>query len=521
MRGLFILLSMLSTLQLSAQSKHGSTWLVGSFWQKLNFQHQPLSVDTLPNRTYNYFHHGHSNICDTNGNLILACDGYNIYDSLGNYIEDGDSLVSLSLYIDLDGFSSFSQTSILIPTGNNIYYLITPNATDSIHQAWYTIPYYPNAWFDELLVHKIDMNANGGMGKVVERGKKIMKQEKMLRTMMMACRHANGKDWWLLKQMYEDSGNFDGPYPLCKNKIAKILITKDSIYPATYQYFNAPDFGFFEQSGQAMFSQDGTKYASTCRSTNKVFLADFDRCTGELSNGKSIAVPNFSTHNPSDTTLQDVYTQGLCFSPNGQFLYVNKFFNLLQYDLSDPDSATAWYHIAGLDTTWQAFQKYSSSYIGPDGKIYVGNWWGISKQMSVINIPNAKGVACDFCPRCLRFPYPDITGASTPPNMPNYALGADLPCWPLSSEGVGPDSYREGVDELVVYPNPASSKLEVRYEIRNKRNANIEMYNTIGQRVYSSTISNLTSHVCIDVSRFASGVYYLKCGNFTKKIIIE
>jgi hypothetical protein len=252
-----------------------------------------------------------------------------------------------------------------------------------------------------------------------------MKQEKMLRTMMMACRHANGKDWWLLKQMYEDSGNFDGPYPLCKNKIAKILITKDSIYPATYQYFNAPDFGFFEQSGQAMFNQDGTKYASTCRGTNKVFLADFDRCTGELSNGKSIPVPNFSAHDPSDTTIQDVNTQGLCFSPNGQFLYVNKFFNLLQYDLSDPDSSYRMVSYRRLRYYMAvAFQKYSSSYIGPDGKIYVGNWWGISKQMSVINIPNAKGVACDFCPRCLRFPYPDITGASTPPNMPNYAFGS-------------------------------------------------------------------------------------------------
>jgi hypothetical protein len=519
MRGIAVMvcLCLATALGINAQPNAGKTWMVGSFWQKLNFMKTPLAIDTLATLKVNYFTKGHSNICDSNGNLILVSDGYNIYDSIGAYIEDGDTLVSQGLFDDYNGFSIHSQTSIFLPIGNNIYYLITPNATDSTHSHWYTTPYTYKAWFDEILLHKIDMNANGGLGKVVDRGKKIMKQEKMLRTMMMACRHANGKDWWLLKQMYEDSGNFDGPYPLCKNKIAKILITKDSIYPATYQYFNAPDFGFFEQSGQAMFNQDGTKYASTCRGTNKVFLADFDRCTGELSNGKSIPVPNFSAHDPSDTTIQDVYTQGLCFSPNGQFLYVNKFFNLLQYDLSDPDSSTAWYHIAGLDTTWVAFQKYSSSQIGPDGKIYVGNWWGVSKQMSVINNPNVKGAGCDFCPRCLRYTY-SYAGASCPPNMPNYDLGADLPCWPLSSEGVGPDSYREGVDELVVYPNPTSSKLEVRYEIRNKRNANIEMYNTIGQRVYSSTISNLTSHVCIDVSRFAKGVYYLKCGIFTKKM---
>jgi len=512
-----ILLLLVQCIQSIGQAKHGYTWLVGSFWQNLNFQKNPLAVDTLPNQVYTYFHQGHSNICDTSGNLILACDGYNIYDSLGHFIEDGDSLASNELYIDENGWSGFAQSSLILPMGQNIYYQITLNATDSIFLNWYTIPYVPNAWFDEILLHKIDMNANGGLGKVIEKGKKIIKQEKMLRTMMMACRHANGKDWWLLKQMYEDSGNFDGLFPLCKNKIAKILITKDSIYPPTFQYFNAPDFGFFEQSGQAMFSQDGTQYASTCRSTNKVFLADFDRCTGMLSNGKSINVPDFSRHDPSDTTLQDVYTQGLCFSPNGQFLYVNKFFNLLQYDLSDPDSSTAWYHIAGLDTTWSAFQKYSSSYVGPDGKIYVGNWWGMSQQMSVINSPNVKGAGCDFCPRCLRFPYPNIAGASCPPNMPNYELGADLPCWPLSL----PSPLKEGDEMLMVYPNPASTSITISCEALKGKRIQVTLFNMLGQTMMSQECHFAQQKSSIDVLNLPRGVYLLKVGEWVRRVVVE
>lgn len=446
---------------------------------------------------------GNSSICDSNGRPILFSDGYNIYDTLGNYINNGDTLVSNQLYINRYGWSTFSQTSILLPFDSNLYYLITPNATDSIYNNWDMVPYVYTDWFNELLIHKIDMNANGGAGKVIVKGSKIMEHEKMLRTMMMVCRHANGKDWWLLKQMYEDSGNFDGLYPLSKNKIAKILITKDSIYPATMQYFAKPDFGFFEQNGQAIFSEDGKKYAATCRGMNKVFLADFDRCTGELINPKTINVPNFSRHDPVDTTLQDVYTEGLCFSPSGQFLYVIKIFNILQYDLWNPDSTTAWHWVAGLDTTWQKFQKYSSSYLGPDNKMYVGNWNGLSKQMSVINNPDIKGTGCNFCPRCLHFPG---YGAPAPPCMPNYDLGEDLPCWALGNSQINADNA-----ELVIFPNPASNILYISADSKEKR----ELYNSVGQLLFS------TEENQIDVCIYSRGIYYLKVGNEVRKVVVD
>jgi hypothetical protein len=57
--------------------------------------------------------------------------------------------------------------------------------------------------------------------------------------------------------------------------------------------------------------------------------------------------------------------------------------------------------------------------------MYIGNWNGLGKAMSVINNPDVKGVGCGFCPKCFQFPK---IGAGNPPCMPNYALGADLPC---------------------------------------------------------------------------------------------
>jgi hypothetical protein len=68
-----------------------------------------------------------------------------------------------------------------------------------------------------------------------------------------------------------------------------------------------------------------------------------------------------------------------------------------------------------------------------------------------------------------------------------------------------------GVHELVVYPNPASSKLIIENgELKMK-----ELYNAVGQLIFSTKADE------IDVSHFAKGVYYLKCGILTRKVIVE
>jgi hypothetical protein len=80
---------------------------------------------------FRYFSGGHSNICDSNGHLLLCSDGYNIYDSNLNFIDGGDTLIPKLLFEDQDGFSSLSQSSIILPFDSSIYYLFTPTMSDS------------------------------------------------------------------------------------------------------------------------------------------------------------------------------------------------------------------------------------------------------------------------------------------------------------------------------------------------------------------------------------------------------
>jgi hypothetical protein len=503
---LFYLLLFLAFFSAKSQEKVGLKWVTGLGGNVIDFSNNSIKT-TKGIYATKYFYKGNSNICDTNGNLILCSDGYNVYDSNANYLDGGDTLIPKDYFISKNGFSVAAQSSIFLPMDSGIYYFITPTMSDSQYADCQA---NSNCHFDLLLYNIIDMKANGGAGKVVKRMQPLMEHALLSKTRMMACRHANGKDWWLLKQ--SEFGN----------KVYKFLFTQDSIYDYGSQVFNGPAWGSgWDLRGQSMFSQDGSKYVTTVDGiqTGEVFIADFDRCYGILSNEKIIYTPEMSVHDPNDSTQKEKTSVAVAFSPNGKLLYVLSPSNVWQYDLYD----NSWYHVAGLDTSFQKFQYYSSSYIGPDNRLYIGNHGGASFKMSRIDNPDVKGVGCNFCPRCLNLDTLFEAFVGTPPCMPNYSLGAQV-CWPLENSEIGD----KRLETLEVYPNPSSTYIDVRYKIRDKRNATIEMYNAIGQQVYSSQLSHLSAHISIDVRHFAKGMYYLRClpvgqtgVNEVKKVIIE
>ncbi len=369
------------------------------------------------------------------------------------------------------------------------YYFITSSFSDTQHVDCIN---NNHCYHDLLLYNVIDMNANGGAGKVVKRMVPALSNAQLRKTQMMACRHGNGKDWWLLKNE-GDQGN-----------VHTFLFTQDSVYDKGVQTFTQPNWGPWDIQGQSTFNSDGSRFATTSHgsSTGYIFLADFDRCHGLLSNPSIIQMPLGSQHNPNDTTLWDRLSMGLCFSENNQFLYVISYTNVYQYDLQDG----TWFHVAGLDTLPNAAQGYQNAYMGTDGKIYIGNVGGLSKQMSRIENPDVKGAGCNFCPRCLRL---DSLGANayvgTPPCMPNYGLGAKT-CWPLATNQLSILNKA-----LEVYPNPSSSV----FYIKNKQDKKKELFTMLGELLFTTTKDD------IDVSRYSKGVYYLRCEHAVRKVVVE
>ena len=489
---------------IEAQKNFNQTWYTGSgrTFRTTFSVTGPINtkIDTINNR---YFDSGASSICDSIGNMILCCDGYNVYNSSLAYLDGGYKLADSLFYSFDDGFSSYSQTSIILPITPSLYYLIHSSCSDSTLNDVWLVPSKKKAPFDRLYLSKIDMNSNGGAGKVVERMKPIVQGEFISKTQMMACRHANGKDWWLLKMMHDSVS------------VYTFLITKDSVYNYGKQSFPYPrktgtNNGYWEIMGQIQLSPDGKKFAATCNNMhNELFMADFDRCTGQLSNMTKKNIPILPTNFPASANdPDDKYSTGLCFSPNGRFIYTINYTNIQQYDTWDSDSSTAWYHVANMDTIYNYFMGYSMGSIGWDDKVYIGNWHGIGTAMSVIDSPDNKGAGCSWCQKCLRFTQ-DSLGATNPPCQPNYNLGKDtsINCWPLADHSVN-----EIPNLMEVYPNPTTGRLL----IKGCKSMSVkELFTHSGQLLLRTKENEL------DLSRLPKGFYLLRCEDQVRKVVVE
>ena len=499
---LCIVLSLFSYSSGYGQNDYGKVWVQGAAISYTSTFEDGDVTNQLFDTWYNPgFFHGHSNICDSVGNLLLACTGYMVFDNIPEVLENGDSLVPSLLYQHYEGVSTYPQSSIILPVEGNKYYVVTPTASNKeLSTYWWSNPNAGRALFDLLLYHEVDMNWNNGAGRVVRKKVPLLEDVQLSKTQMMACRHGDGKSWWLLKQAHDT------------NRVYKFLFTRDSVYGPYIQGFAEPHFTKWDITGQSVFTQDGTLYATSCMGAGKVFLADFDRCSGDLSSPKVINVPSKWTNNPYDSTEMEPWIEGLAFSPNGRFLYVAKRFNILQYDLQASDSTTAWSHIAGLDTSWAAFQTYSSMYLGPDNKLYIGNWNGLSSQMSVINEPDNKGADCQFCPRCLRFPKFKFSssviggGVTSPPCMPNYKLGAsNPPCggYPVDTTATVPIGFN-------VFPNPTTGEVTVQYQMNGDENVYFKVVDVLGRTVSDARLDPSLTSQSIDLGNHATGTYYYR-----------
>lgn len=457
---------------------------------------------------YVYTDGAHSCVSDSaNGGLLFFCNSVIMYDTLGHIMDNGDSLQPAKIYghncCPSQGFG-ITQGSLILPKGSdNQYYVFTPTITDLMYTYWNTNPFGDGRFpYNLILYHVVDMNANAGMGKVIQKNVKILENVELCKAGMMACRHANGYDWWLLKQGANT------------NTIYTFLVTKDTVVLDTIQTLPEPVFGYYDLTGQSCFNSDGSKYAFATgggylnNHGAHLFIADFDRCHGIVSNVKEIAVPYDSTLTILDTLWQayDSLITGISFSPNDSFLYVTRRYNIYQYDVYEPDSLLSMYLLKqGPDTTFLQFAEYGQLHLGIDGRIYIGKRGGTGNSNSVIDKPNIKGIGCDFCRKCLRL---DTTQWYTKSfaNMPNFNMPKKEPCWPLESQ-----QYTVVREQLEVYPNPTSTIFYIKNKIGKKK----VLYNTLGVTVKS------TFEDAIEVKHFPKGIYYLWCENEVVKVIVE
>jgi PKD repeat protein len=296
-----------------------------------------------------------------------------------------------------------------------------------------------------LVVATIDAAANNGAGRVTEKNKILHTGTLMSPA---ACRHANGRDWWI---MVSDAD---------ENRHYRVLLTPEGFSTADTQFIGTKPNPIPYEGGNKgcqisgnCFSQSG-KYYADINDQLGFSIFEFDRCSGLLANERRLDYPPPPSYDPK--FYQNGYGSGAVFSPNDSFFYKTTTFTisgwtaygtlpyLIQYDLSKPNLSATADTINVIDSsdyhfpTNVTFEEFLGAEIGPDGRIYISH---SLRGYSTVQYPNIKGRACKLVHDK---PFFDVFIGPAIPCMPNYRLGPmdGSPCDTLGINNVPVADFR-------------------------------------------------------------------------------
>lgn len=501
MKKLFALSTLLFIYTSLAAQKHDYQWLFGSYnsyaetnelrgGRTVNFNFTPCKVDSSIKRAG--FDGANISYCNADGNLSMYSNGADIYDSRDSIMMGGDSLNYgwFWEYWITDSASRYEGLSLL----QSMLALPDPGDSLQMYLTHFTVRFNwptggtPSYLTDTTYYSKVDFGGNFGFGTVTSKNQKL-NWDTLTYSNLSAVKHGNGRDWWIIRPYYQG------------NCYYTFLLTDTGLGLSHIQCAGSMHHGYGDL-GSSCFSPDGEKYFWVT-STDGIYMFDFDRCTGMLSNGQIIPWP-YPTFKDSINLAG-----GVAVSPNNRFLYVTTSVIVLQYDLLAPDIGASVDTVAFWDGGYDPMPPLASTFfleqLGPDGKIYI-NASNSTISLHVINRPDEQGDSCLFVQRGLKL---NTYNSTSMPNFPNYRLGAlaGSACDTLST--LTEDIRAEKEKLLKVYPNPAKDIITIDYGFTdwNKGDVNLEISNTLGQVVYSQSIPRYSGFQRIDVSGFSVGAY--------------
>lgn len=316
--------------------------------------------------------------CNANGDLQFYTNGGDLPST--GAVWNKNHQVMPNGYLGHAGCASSIQSSatVNLPGSSNIYYLFTTDC-------------YENGFENGLSYSIIDMNLDGGLGDIVEKGLPLTRNTN---ESLAIAPHTNGKEYWIITH----KANTDSFYVFHLTSEGIIGVVKSKAGPIAD-----------ESAGEIKVSANGERlvFAANYSFTG---LFDFDPSTGVVGNYRNLGVANGFT---------------ACFSQNCELLYVSSFINqrIYQFDMLA-------YNVASTKTLIASPSNYIGSLqMGPDEKIYaaVRN----SQYLAVISRPNIKGVDCNFVENGLH-----LGGKLSKYGLPNYPSNVTGECLSYPVENV-------------------------------------------------------------------------------------
>ncbi len=474
-----------------AAQKHDYIWLQGYDSDAgepgieasiLDFNFSPVKVDSI--RTGGGFYLSSTTIADQEGVLQFYTDGCDIYNTANQVMENGDSINPGAVHqLQCEeigyGYTAGRQSSLILPMpgSDSLYYLFHKRIIYQEEPVFDVIT-------DRILYSVVDMSANQGMGRVVEKNVTLF-EEPTVGGQLTAVKHANGEDWWIVNALDQSP---EYAFFLLDNTGAAFSHIDSMGLPASYSG---------SRGGQASFSPDGRYYARY--SADGLFLMEFDRQAGVLSGFQHIPIPNVNA------------IGGVAFSPNSELCYVSAFDTIMQYDLIAPDIEASGTVVAVYDGFIDLFAiTFGNLQLGPDCKIYC-NVLATVPYLHVIHQPNERGTACQVEQRGVTLPYRNY---SMLPHFPNYRLGPLIPgeappppCETVVSTPTVPPQAGSGFS---LYPNPTSGLTTVEFSTPLSGRANVTLYSLQGQPVLQQTAGEGAQHILLETAALPGGTYFCR-----------
>ncbi len=445
----------------------------------LDFSSGPVNI-ILKQRYMNFFETNGA-ISNQNGDLLFVSNGIYVANALDDTMQNGEGLNPGTYTTAMVSHGlALPQGNLVIPfpDDSSKYYLFHETC-DDVGATYATLFLYYSV---------IDMTLDGGLGAVIQKNT-VLLNDSLVEGRFTACKHANGRDWWLVVHQYNTG------------MVYKYLISPQGISGPTMQDLFTPRDVWF---GQALFSPQGDKFAYY-EPYGDLDIFDFDRCTGDFSNFIHIDINDSAG------------IGGAAFSASGKYLYLSSMLYVYQFDVSVPniDSSKAvvgvydWYQYQGL------YQNFYLSALAPDGKIYINCGDG-SKYFHVINSPDSAGLACDLVQIGLPLPRGN---AIKIPNYPNYFLGAEGGTL-CDSLPTGISDIKTPIEAYTVFPNPVQDFVFVN-QSSTEPVIEIGIVNSLGQLEATQFVSiNGGQYLQVNMANFVSGIYYLKMRT-AKKIVTQ
>jgi hypothetical protein len=392
-----------------------------------------------------YTDEGCAAVGDTSGNMLFYTQGDSIWNRNDVVMPNGAGLVPFSC-------NSTSQAAVIVPVIGTTtkYYVFSLEHILASGCLAYSI---------------VDMSLDGGLGDVpvATRGLPIDSgfTEKMVAVRGNCC-------IWLLVHK-ADSAKFYA-YKITASGINFTpVISSVGVYPNYHGY------------GVIKISPNRTKLALThfelTADTSRTELYDFNANTGIVSNCRIL------------NTYSNPY--GAEFSPNSSKLYVHHwtYGKLLQYDIT---GTTAGAIKATEYVVASSLTIGSDMRLGPDSNIYFSS---NHSYLDRINDPNNSGSACNYTSNTI-----DL-GAGT------CILGLPPVYWSDTACPTGAPLIADAVQQLLVYPNPANSIINI--IVPGKGNCNIQLLDMTG-RVWVTTTGAAENHTTLSTDGIPDGQYVVR-----------